>query len=105
MLRGQDFAVQVEKALGMGKSVDLEARRDGKKIAIEVETGKSDVISNIRKDLEAGYDRVLVVCLEDGLKGKILEKMKELGLNQTGQVTVVNLKQALDVSVLEGLTA
>lgn len=69
------------------------------------ETGKSDAISNIRKDLEAGYDMVLVVCLEDGLKGKILDQIKELGLDGKEQVTVVNLKQALDVSTLEGLIA
>jgi len=105
LLRGQGFAVQVERKLGMGKSVDLEARRDGKKIAVEVETGKSDVISNIRKDMEAGYERVLVVCLEDGLKGKILDQMKGLGFDRTEQVAVVNLKQALDVTTLEELTA
>ena len=105
LLRRQGFAVQAEKALGMGKAVDLEARRDDQKIAIEVETGKSDVIGNIRKDLEAGFDKVMVVCLEDGLKSKILDKMKELNLNQTGQVAVVNLKQALDVSRLKRLTA
>ena len=40
-------------------------------IAIEIETGKSDAIRNIRKDLKAGFDRVVVACLDPKLKEKI----------------------------------
>jgi len=54
-----------------GGSVDLVAS-DGKElIAIEIETGKSDAIRNIRKDLKAGFDRVVVGVLDLKLKEKI----------------------------------
>lgn len=105
LLREQGFAVQVEKGLGKGKSVDLEARREGKRIAVEVETGKSDAISNIRKDLEAGYDRILVVCLAEGLKKRIRHQMDEVDLGRKDLVLVADLKEALNVTYIKGLTA
>jgi len=105
LLREQGFAVQVEKGLGKGKSVDLEARREGRKIAVEVETGKSDVINNIRKDLEAGYDKILVVCLEEGLKERILGQIEEINIDQTKRVLVLDLKEALSLTTIKGLTA
>jgi hypothetical protein len=105
LLREQGFAVQAEKGLGKGKSVDLEARREGKRIAVEVETGKSDAIHNIRKDLEAGYDRILVVCLKEGLKKRTLDQINGIPLARRERVSVANLKEALDVTYMEGLTA
>lgn len=105
LLREQGFAVQVEKGLGKGKTVDLEARREDRKIAVEVETGKSDAISNIRKDLEAGYDRVLVICLEEGLKERILGQMQKTDISRKERVLLVNLKEALNVTTVKGLTA
>jgi hypothetical protein len=42
--------VILEKAIGEGKTVDLEVTgKNGKKIAVEVETGKSDIVGNIKK--------------------------------------------------------
>ena len=38
------------------------AGRDGKQIAFEIETGKSDAIANVRKCLDAGLNRVVVVA-------------------------------------------
>lgn len=105
LLRAQGFAVQVERKLGMGKSVDLEARREGKKIAIEVETGKSDVVSNIRKDIEAGYDRIVVVCLEEGLKTKIICQINKLNQDGKDRITVVNLKEVFRNTACKRLMA
>ena len=105
VLRGQGFAVQVEKGLGKGKSVDLEARREGGKIAVEVETGKSDAISNIRKDLKAGYDRVLVVCLDDGLKKRIQDQIDAIDVSGRERILVLNLKEALNGTWIVRLTA
>lgn len=39
---------------------DLAVEKDGKRIAVEVETGKSDVEANIKRDLERGFDEVIV---------------------------------------------
>lgn len=39
--------------------MDLVATKDGKRIAIEIETGKSDVEANIRKCKEAEFDKLV----------------------------------------------
>ena len=105
VLKMQGFAVKVEKGLGKGKSVDLEAQKNGKKMAVEVETGKSDALCNIRKDLDAGYDRILVVCLEEGLEERILNQMGQIALDGKERVFVTNIKDALGITTIKGLTA
>jgi hypothetical protein len=59
--RERGYAVTEEKKIGGGKSVDLVAVNDKERIAIEVETGKSDVFYNLTKDLKGGFDKVIVV--------------------------------------------
>lgn len=49
-----------EYPLGGGKAVDLVATRGNERIAIEIETGKSDVKENIRKCKEAGFEEVKI---------------------------------------------
>ena len=51
--------------------VDVVAKKDGRRIAIEVETGKSDSLYNIRKDLEAGFEEVIILCLNKDIKEKL----------------------------------
>ena len=43
--------------------VDLLATRGGQRIAVEVETGKSNVSENLRKTQRAGFDRVVLVAV------------------------------------------
>jgi len=45
------YAVQEEFDIGNGQAVDLFARKEAKTLYIEIETGKSDIASNIRKCL------------------------------------------------------
>jgi len=59
--KGRGYQVREEVAIGEGKMVDVVAEKDGRKIAIEVETGKSDVKKNIKNCLKAGFDEVLVL--------------------------------------------
>lgn len=69
--RRKGYKVTFEYKIGEGKSVDLVAEKDRKRIAIEVETGKSDSVYNIKKDLEVGFDEVLVVALNERIMEKI----------------------------------
>ena len=61
-LRSEGYEVAEEAPIGSGKTVDLLASRDGKRIAFEVETGNSDAAANARKCLDAGVDQVVVVA-------------------------------------------
>jgi hypothetical protein len=61
-LRACGYDVTEEYPLGGGKTVDLIAARDGRQVAIEIETGKSDAGANAKKCLNAGMDSVVVVA-------------------------------------------
>ena len=67
------FEVEEEYAVGKGKAIDLVAKKAKERIAIEVETGRSDALANISKCLEAGFRNVKVVAVYGGVKKKIQE--------------------------------
>ena len=55
------YKVKEEVPIGGGKAVDLVATKDGRRVAIEVETGKSDAEANKRKCKEAGFTDIVIV--------------------------------------------
>ena len=61
-LRANGYDVTVEYPVGGGKTIDLVAEREGKRIALEIETGKSDAAGNVQKCLDAGIGDVAVVA-------------------------------------------
>ena len=61
-LRTCGYKVAEEAPIGGGKAVDILAAKDGRRIAFEIETGKSDAAANVRKCLEAGFSKVVVVA-------------------------------------------
>jgi len=76
--RKRGYKVTYEYKIGEGKSVDIVAEKDAKRISIEIETGKSDFIYNIRKDLDYGFDEIIVVALDEKIKSKIENELKNL---------------------------
>ena len=89
--RKKGYKVILEYSIGDGKKVDVVAEKDGKRIAIEIESGKSDGLYNIKKDLVEGFDEVISIFLMKGIKGKILLRLKELGLDKEGRVKLVDV--------------
>jgi len=59
--REMGYDVQQEVSIGGGQSVDLVATKGDERIAIEIETGKSDTEANVRKCREAGFDETVAV--------------------------------------------
>ncbi len=55
------YMVEKEVPIGEKKAVDLVARKGNDRIAIEIETGKSDFEENIRKAKEAEFENIVVV--------------------------------------------
>lgn len=80
LLRAQGFSVSLELPIGDGKTVDVVAERDGRRIAVEVETGKSDIIGNIEKVLGAGFDSVFSVVTDKVAENKARRRAESLGL-------------------------
>ena len=59
--RADGYKVEKEVWIGQGKAVDLVATKGNERMAIEIETGKSNVEGNMRKCKEAGFEQVVVV--------------------------------------------
>jgi hypothetical protein len=57
----QGYEVTKEYPIGKGKTIDVLAVKYGQKLAFEIETGKSDVLSNVEKCKSSVVDRIIVV--------------------------------------------
>lgn len=76
-----------EYPIGNGETVDLAIIGENKKIAIEIETGKSDAIRNIRKCLDAGFEVMSAATNEETFK-KIGSGLREFPEERLGKVRI-----------------
>lgn len=84
--KSKGYKVKKEYPIGEGKTVDVAAVKNGEKIAIEVETGKSDAEGNIRKCLDYGFEKVVCFVLYE--KNISLKRM----IKSTNNVNLMNPK-------------
>ena len=89
----QGWQVSEEHPIGGGKTVDLVIVKGGQRIAVEVETGKSDAIRNMRKDLEAGFDHVISVALTAGVKKEIERQLESAQLSHDQSAKILTLTE------------
>jgi hypothetical protein len=75
-LKTHGYDVTEEYPVGGGKTIDLVAERDGKRVALEIETGRSDVSGNVRKCLDAGMDRVVVVAVSACIRDRLARTLR-----------------------------
>ncbi|MEN6425871.1 MAG: DUF87 domain-containing protein [Phycisphaerales bacterium] len=76
------YAVSCEHAVQGNGAIDLLAERHGERIAIEVETGKSDVKNNLDKIKNAGFDRIILVATSPEAVGtctKAIDSNRDVG--------------------------
>jgi Helicase HerA-like C-terminal/Helicase HerA, central domain len=71
--------VRVEEYYVNGRP-DIIVNTDEKKIAIEIETGKSNYVGNIERALEAGFDEVICVAINRFVEDKICRRLEEKGV-------------------------
>jgi DNA-binding MarR family transcriptional regulator len=67
-LKTRGYEVEEEKHIGDRKFTDVVARKDGENIAVEIETGKSDALQNINKNLHKNFDKVVSFQLKSNSK-------------------------------------
>jgi len=96
----RDYMVSREKAIGKGRTVDLVLEMKNQRTAVELETGKSEAVYNIRKCLEAGFDKVLCVCLDEETKEKIESDIRKLNM-QEEKINIILTNDLLKLSKLE----
>lgn len=75
-LRNLGYAVEIEKSIGENRTIDLVARKNQEAVAIEIESGQSDVEENVRKCLAAEYQRVIVVITSRRLVPAVWRKLQ-----------------------------
>lgn len=69
--REQGYQVEFEVPRKISGRVDVVAQKEGKKIAIEIETGKSNFIHNLRQNLLMKYDKVIIIATDKKAFDKI----------------------------------
>ncbi len=70
-LRTSGYEVAKEVPVGGGRTIDIVAAYNDKRIAFEIETGKSNAEANIQKCLAAGMDVIIVLATSAQVRDKI----------------------------------
>jgi DNA-binding PadR family transcriptional regulator/energy-coupling factor transporter ATP-binding protein EcfA2 len=99
VLRDAGWDVKVEF-----KGCDVAAFKDGRKIAVEVETGKhkspDQMLKNIRRDLE-WVDMVFIACPNNEFKADLEKEINEFGQIQLRLLTYEEIGQLPDICLKE----
>jgi DNA-binding MarR family transcriptional regulator len=91
----EGYKVEREHSIGGGSAVDLVVEKDGERLAIEVETGKSDIIANVEKCLNADFTKVFCVVPDQQAKEELELKFRTMQIN-ANRVEIVTLKEMMD---------
>ncbi len=82
------YEVKEEVVRDSGR-IDVLAIKVEDRIAIEVETGKSDVVRNVKQDLMFGCTTIVVVATDKWAFGKVERKLARAGLLGLSKIRVV----------------
>lgn len=86
--------IREHPVMGNG-AVDILASKPGRAVAIEIETGKSDIKENVSKIKNAGFDRIVLVATS---ATAITACQKAVGSTRKGNLTPIEMLTWLDVS-------
>ena len=84
------FDVIYEKSLN-GKTVDIYIKNGSKKIALEIETCKSNAVENIEKCLKYGFDSIISIPTSKNCEEKIKNGLKSKGLDKNNKIKVIHV--------------
>ncbi len=85
----QGYKVEFEVSRKTIGRVDVIASKENQKIAIEIETGKSNFIRNIQQDLLAKYDKIMVVATDKSAFDKIEKELANVGLLGLRKIQII----------------
>lgn len=75
--RTNGWKVTTEYPIGGGKTIDLLIEKGGKRVPVEIETGTTDPNYNVAKDIEAGFEYVILAATNKEVLGRIQKKVDE----------------------------
>ena len=90
-LKKQGYEVTEEAPIGGGRAIDVLAGKKDRKVAFEIETGKSDVAANVKKCIDAGVDKVVIVATSADAYRDV-----RLDLKNTPKVSVIKAPAVLE---------
>jgi len=70
-------------------AVDLLAERPGERVAIEIETGKSDIRMNLAKVKNAGFDRLIMVATSPAAVSACHRAIEGAGLSKDQSIELM----------------
>lgn len=79
LFQDYDYRISFETPRKSGR-IDVVAAGKDEKIAVEIETGKSDVVRNVKQDLLSAYSRILVVATDKSALKKVEKLLAKKGL-------------------------
>ncbi len=82
--------VRVEEYYINGRP-DIIINKKDKKIAIEIETGKSNYVKNIEQALAAGFDEVVCMAVNRFVEDKIARALKKNGIDDN-RIRIVGVR-------------
>jgi hypothetical protein len=83
--------VRVEEYYINGRP-DIIINKKNKKIAIEIETGKSKYVRNIERALAAGFDEIMCMAVNRFVEDKIARALKEKKIDDN-RVRIVGVRE------------
>lgn len=88
--RFRELGYHVElEARRVGGRVDVLATKDGQRIGIEIETGKSDVVTNVKNGLCSGFDKIVVAATDANAPGRIERQLAASSLQMPNRVFLI----------------
>ena len=100
-LKKKGYEIEIESPIGEGKTVDIVAWKDDEKMAIEIETGKSDVLKNVEKCAYLRFSRPILVCLNERIMEKLKSDIKKLMIEGNSKTEVLSLKDFFNMETIE----
>lgn len=92
--RAMGYEVTEEYPLGEGKAVDLVAEKGAQRVAIEVETGRSDPVANVEKCQAHGFDRILLIATTEKAQRRVQKVLQDSGLLDPDSIEIQCARQS-----------
>ena len=96
-LRKNGYSIEIESSIGEGKTVDIVASKNAERLAIEIETGKSDINQNILKCFKMGFSKIIFVPIYQINRDIVLSKIKESPKIDFDRLKISSPKEIFDL--------
>ena len=84
------YAITREHPVKGNGAIDILATRPGQKIAVEVETGKSNIKENLSKIRTAGFDRIVLIATSPAASGACQRAIEGAGVDPSPRVDLMS---------------